>query len=153
MLKGFISYAHENDNLCEMFRKQLNLLELSDVVSFWSDHGVEPGDPWKSVIIEKLNQARVALFLISPDLFWSPFVRDVEWPLARQRMRQDELLVIPVVLCETVLWERVFDGEVGQLQAVPRHAKPIELRRPRSAGCAEAARMIADMIERRWPRA
>jgi TIR domain len=151
MLKGFISYAHADGDLCDMFRKQIKMLELSRIAAFWADHGIEPGDPWKDVILHQLEQAQVALFLISPDMFWSDFIRKVEWPLARRRMIAGHLLVIPVVLRDTALWERAFNGELGRRQAVPRGAKPIAESRRRDAACAEAVRMIADRIEKGQP--
>jgi len=157
MIKGFISYAHADadaaDGLCDMFRKQLNMLKDSGIAAFWADHGIEPGDPWKDVILGQLNQAQVALFLISPDMFWSDFIRDVEWPLACRRMQAGHLLVIPVILRNTALWKRAFNGELGRLQAVPRGAKPIADSPSRNAACAEATRMIAQRIERGAPRA
>jgi hypothetical protein len=153
MIKGFISYAHADRALCDRFRKQLNMLELSGIAAFWADHGIAPGDPWKDVILERLEQAEVALFLISPDMFWSKFIKEIEWPLARQRMTAGRLLVIPVILKDTALWERVFDGELGRRQAVPRDAKPIAECRPQNPAFAKAASMIADRIEEEWPRA
>src|SRR5260370_37614639 len=119
MLKGFISYAHADRRLCNQLCKQLNLLKLSGLAAFWADHGIEPGDPWKDLILEQLEQAQVALFLISPDMFWSEFIRNDEWPLARRRMNDGNLLVIPVILRATALWGRAFGGELGARQAVP----------------------------------
>jgi hypothetical protein len=152
-LKGFISYASADRYLCEMFRRQLLPLELNGIAAFWADHGIEPGDPWKDAILSQLEQAEVVLVLISPDLFWSDFIRQIEWPLMRKRMKAGHLLVIPVILRDTALWERIFDGELGRLQAVPRGAKPIAESPSRDAAFAEAARMITDRIERGAPRA
>jgi hypothetical protein len=153
MLNGFISYAHADGDLCDLFRRQIHMLKLSRIATFWADHGIEAGDPWKDVILTQLKQAQVALFLISPDIFWSDFIRTVEWPLARRRMKAGHLLVIPVILRDTALWERAFNGELGRLQAVPRGAKPIADSPNRDGACAEAARMIAHRIETGAPRA
>ncbi len=69
MVKGFISYAHADaaDGLCDMFRKQLDMLKHSGIAAFWADHEIETGDPWKDVIpafilIDRLpsNQAKAA---------------------------------------------------------------------------------------------
>lgn len=149
MLKGFISYAHADGELCDLFRKQIKMLELGGIAAFWADHGIAPDDPWKHAILRELEQAHVALFLISPDMFWSKFIREEEWPLARRRMLAGELLVIPVILRDTALWQRAFDGELGRLQAVPKGAKPIAEHRSRDVACSQAAKMIADRIENR----
>jgi TIR domain-containing protein len=149
MLKGFVSYAHADLRLCNQFCKHLKLLEGPGIAAFWADHGIAPGDPWKKVILEQLEQAQVALFLISPEMFWSRFIREEEWPLARRRMKAGDLLVIPVVLKTTPLWERQFDGELGELQAVPRWGKPIAESRSRNAACAEAVEMIAHRLKNR----
>lgn len=125
------------------------MLELSGIATFWADHGIEPGDPWRDIIIDKLNSSEVALFLISPDMFWSKFIREEEWPLAKTRMDAGKLLIIPVVLRDTALWERAFNRELGRLQAVPKGAQPIAESVNPSAAFAESARMIADRIERK----
>jgi TIR domain len=131
-----------------MFLKQINMLKHGRIAAFWADHGIEAGDPWEAVILDQLKRAQVALFLISPDMFWSDFIRRKEWPLARRRMKAGDLLVIPVILRDTALWERAFNGELGRLQAVPRGAKPIADSPSQDGACAEAARMIAHRIEK-----
>ncbi len=68
MLKGFISYAHADRDLCDMFFKQVNMLKHGRLAEFWADHGIEPGDPWEKVILDQLKQADICLFLISPDM-------------------------------------------------------------------------------------
>ena len=148
MLKGFISYAHADGDLCEMFIKQVNMLKHSRIAAFWADHGIEAGDPWEDVIMRQLKQADICLFLISPDMFWSDFIRKKEWPLARRRMNAGNLLVIPVILRDTALWERAFNGELGRRQAVPRGARPIAESPSLDAASAEAVRMIADRIKK-----
>jgi hypothetical protein len=153
MLKGFISYAHADRDLCDMFFKQINMLKHGRIAEFWTDHGIEPGDPWETVILDQLKQADICLFLISPDMFWSDFIKKKEWPLARRRLKAGSLLVIPVVLRDTALWERAFDGELGQRQAVPRGAKPIADSPSMDAASAEAVRMIADRIKKDRSRA
>jgi hypothetical protein len=148
MRKGFISYAHADRDLCDMFFKQINMLKHGRIAEFWADHGIEPGDPWERVILDQLKQADICLFLISPDMFWSDFIRKKEWPLARQRMKAGNLLVIPVVLRATALWERAFNGELGRRQAVPQGAKPIAESPSVDAASAEAVCMIADRIKK-----
>jgi len=54
MLKGFISYAHADSDLCEMFIKQVNMLKHSRIAAFWADHGIEAGDPWEEVILVRM---------------------------------------------------------------------------------------------------
>src|SRR5215831_17445159 len=103
MLKGFISYAHADRHLCNQLCNQLNLLKLSGLAAFWADCGIEPGDPWKDVILEQLEQAQVALLLISADMFWSEFIRTHEWPLARRRVQGGSLQVILVIIQATAL--------------------------------------------------
>jgi hypothetical protein len=124
-------------------------LEGAGVAAFWSDHGIDPGERWKDAILRQLEQAEVALFLITPEMFWSPFIKNVEWPLARRRMKAGDLLVIPVILRATALWERQFNGELGALEAVPRDATPIAESKSPDAAFAETARLIAERIEKR----
>lgn len=149
MLNGFVSYAHADQRQCGLFFKHLKLLEGPGIASFWTDHGIEAGDPWKDVIVERLEAAQVALFVISPDFFWSDFIKTVEWPLARRRMKADDLIVIPVILRPTTFWEKHFDGELGARQAVPLWGKAITESKSRDGACAQAVKMIGDRIAKK----
>lgn len=89
--------------MCRELRKQLEPLAMEGVIEFWADHAVEPGDPWRDEILAALHAAEVALFLISPEVWWSEFIRNVELRIACERASKGELVIIPVIL-RPCLW-------------------------------------------------
>lgn len=124
MRKGFISYAHEDGAMCQHLLRQLKPLERAGIATFWADYAVEAGDPWKEKIEAALQAADVALFLVSPDMFWSDFIWNIELPQACERSRNDNLQLIPVIL-RPCLWQVDRNVCLPSVQAVPRGGVPI----------------------------
>ena len=95
----FISYAHENKIWLEEFvegregretnpkyllnfwQRTLDQLTRSsgNTVAFWFDRdqqsGLHAGEDWKERILEEIDQAHVAVLLITADFVVSPFIR------------------------------------------------------------------------------
>src|ERR1044072_3696327 len=98
MRKLFISDAHEDADMCHELRKQLNILERAGVIELWADREIKAGDSWRERILTALDEAHVALFLVSANMFWSDFICREELPRACRRAAAGELLIIPVIL-------------------------------------------------------
>ena len=148
MLKGFISYAHEDQNGCNKLLRQLKPLERNGSISFWADQSIEPGGQWKERIMQALAEADIALFLASPDMCYSDFIFDVELPFALQRWKAGTLSVIPVIL-RPCLWDTDQVISLGQLQAVPERSRAISTFASEDEGYYEAAQHIMKVVEQK----
>jgi hypothetical protein len=149
-IQGFISYAHEDEAMCRELQKQLKPLERAGKARFWADHGIGPGDDWHAEILKALDAAKVALFLVSPDMMCSKFIFDVELLLAAGRQKNDDFILIPVIL-RPCIWDFRYEGyNLADYQAVPEFGRPITQYRNRDAGYHDAAARIMGQISKRF---
>ena len=81
--KIFISYAHaaekETGWVARMRTHLLGLAQESDF-EVWDDSRIEPGERWKEEISRAVDQARVAVLVLTADFLASKFIRDAELP-------------------------------------------------------------------------
>lgn len=149
----FVSYAHSD------FRMQRRLLEAlaplrshpSFTISEWFDGLITGGTEWEQEIKTQLQQADIILLLISPDFIESQYCYEKELEWALERHRDNEVLVIPVLLRPVAFRGRKF----SPIQAIPRRGpepKPIERWKPRSEGWeatrTQLQKAISDYLDR-----
>src|SRR3974390_1800962 len=121
-LKVFISYAHEDDKLCEEFVKYLSQLRHDSLIEDWHDRRLTGGSEWEGQIDEHLNTADIVVLLVSQDFLNSRYCYDVEMERALERHKRGEARVVPVILrpCD---WTT---SPFARLNALPRDGRPIE---------------------------
>src|SRR5579859_2558857 len=117
----FISYAHEDEQLCRKLRKHLRLLERLKGVEVWSDHTIRGAAEWERGISLYLDTAQIILLLISPDFINSEHCYTIEMKRALERHEAEKTSVIPIIL-RPVLWENT---PFAKLQVLPTDAKPV----------------------------
>ncbi|MGF1524644.1 MAG: GUN4 domain-containing protein [Leptolyngbyaceae cyanobacterium] len=122
----FISYARKDQALMQELESHLHPLKLSSLVDSWYDGCIAPGEEWEPQIKENLGKAHVILLLISVDFINSRYCYDVELTTAIERHKAKDACVIPVIL-RSCLWQHVpvSDMRLGDLQALPKDARPI----------------------------
>jgi tetratricopeptide (TPR) repeat protein len=121
-LNLFISYAHEDEELCQKLLKHLSQLQR-DGVKGWYDRRIAGGAEWAGEIDDHLNSADIILLLISVDFLASKYCYDVEMKRALERHDQteDRARVVPIILrpCE---WK---ESPFSRLNALPVAGKPV----------------------------
>ena len=95
----FISYSHRDDSWRQLLRTHLQPYVTAGSVEVWDDTAIEAGVRWREAIEGAMERAKVALFLVSPNLLASPFVQQEELaPLLRRgRAREVKILWVPLV--------------------------------------------------------
>ena len=106
MSKIFISYSRKDEDWKNRLQEQLEVLALDDHFSVWEDSQITPGDNWLAEIKRELNQAKVAVMLISASFLTSPFIRAKEIPILVQRREQDGMQLIPLIV-KPCAWQYV----------------------------------------------
>jgi hypothetical protein len=96
--KVFISYSHEDQPWLERLQVHLKPLEREGVIDRWDDTRITAGQKWKSEIQKALDQARVAVLLISADFLASDFIADDELPRLLSAAANEGLVVLPIIL-------------------------------------------------------
>ncbi|MBZ5726888.1 MAG: toll/interleukin-1 receptor domain-containing protein [Acidobacteriia bacterium] len=119
-LNVFVSYAHEDNELCRLLLKHLSQLQREGVQG-WYDRRITGGTEWAGEIDQHLNTADIILLLISPDFLASRYCYDVEMERAMERHDQDQARVVPVILrpCD---WKT---SPFGKFNALPRDGRPV----------------------------
>ena len=76
----FISYSHKDRVWVERLRTMLAPAVATSGFSLWEDSKIQPGDKWRVGITSALNDAVVAVLLVSPSFLESHFIKTVELP-------------------------------------------------------------------------
>jgi tetratricopeptide (TPR) repeat protein len=98
MTKVFISYSHLDEVWKNRLQKQLDALEMNDFLSVWEDRQIEVGDDWYPEIEKALNDAKIAILLISANFLKSKFIVGKEVPCLLERRKNEGIRVIPLIL-------------------------------------------------------
>jgi hypothetical protein len=101
----FVSYSHLDARYRDEVRRFLSPLVLDREIELWDDRTIAIGEDWYREIGQRLDQAKVAILLITTNFLGSSFCKLEEMPVLLQRARQRKLVVLPV-LFEDCLWKR-----------------------------------------------
>jgi len=118
----FISYSHHDDTLRALLRTHLEPYVVAGSFEVWDDTAIEAGADWKGAIDKAIERATVALFLVSPNLLASPFVRQEEIRPLLAKARQREVKVLWVPLMASSYEETAFRG----IQAAMNPGTPLD---------------------------
>jgi TIR domain-containing protein len=117
----FFSYSHRDEELRDELERHLSTLRRQGIIKSWHDRRIGAGREWEGEIDSHLRSAQIILFLVSANLLASDYVYDVELKLAMTRHRENEAVVIPIILrpCD---WQ---ESPLGKLQPLPTDGRPV----------------------------
>ncbi len=118
--KIFISYSHKDKRHKDRLETHLKAYSMDKQIEYWSDTDIIPGDNWEKEIKKAVDQAAVAILLLSADFMSSDYIRDKELPLLMEANKKDGVLVISVYLnyCSV-------SDEIKQFQYVNPEDRPL----------------------------
>ena len=101
----FISYSHKNEEEKGRLLTHLGVLDQIGEIRSWNDDQMLGGARWRREIKLAMDQAWVAVLLITADFLASDFIMDVEVPRLLERRDKEpsfgwvtlHLPVIPIV--------------------------------------------------------
>jgi hypothetical protein len=94
--KVFISYSHTDGEWLERLRVHLKPLKKS--LDIWDDGRIKPGSVWLEEIRAALEEARVAVLLVSADFLASDFITGVEVPALLKSAREGGTEILILIL-------------------------------------------------------
>ncbi len=97
-LSIFISYSHADEAWKDRLVKQLRVLESEGNFEVWDDRRIGAGDDWYPAIEKALNEASMAILLVSEDFLTSPFILGDEVPRLLKRRKEEGIWVIPLIV-------------------------------------------------------
>ncbi len=119
----FISYSHEDVEWLTELKKYLRPLEKANLIQIWDDSEIKAGQEWATEIAGALNNAKVALLLISQDFLDSKFISNVELPKLLDAAEERGTTILWVALRAST----VDDSEIARFQAVHKDPPLSEL--------------------------
>jgi len=148
MANVFISYSHKDDEWKKQLATHLKSLEIEGFYQSWDDAKIEPGSDWRGEIETALNQAQVAVMLISADFLASQFITEVEVPLILKRRQEQGLIVLPVIV-RPCTWKKI--QSLLEIQHLPRGDKALSEMQPHEIDRALAgvAQTVCDCLGNR----
>jgi hypothetical protein len=108
-LDVFVSYSHKDREWKEHVVRFMNVMKAGNKFEFqvWHDSQIKLGEKWEDKINMAINNAKVAVLLISSDFLQSDFILNHEVPKIIERSNKGELKIVPVII-RPCPWE-IFD--------------------------------------------
>lgn len=97
-LRIFISYCHSDIDCLKRLLVHLKPLEKLNLIDCWSDQKIRTGNKWKPEVMLNLENAAVAVLLISADFLASSFIVNEELPPLLLNAETKGLRILPVIL-------------------------------------------------------
>ena len=124
--KVFISYSHKDARALKRLRIQITSVERAGLIDVWDDTKIKPGTDWRQEIKIALEQARVAILLVSADFLASKFIAENELPPLLAAAEAGGTVVVPVILSPCLFDE----SPLSRFQAVNDPSKPLSGMKP-----------------------
>ncbi|GAB4422643.1 MAG: hypothetical protein Kow0031_00620 [Anaerolineae bacterium] len=118
----FISYSHKDEAWKERLMTHLQVLALEERFAVWDDRQIAAGDDWYPAIEQAIEQASLAVLLVSVNFLTSPFIRGEEIPRLLQRRAGAGLRVYPIIVGPCP-WQRV--EWLSRIQVRPKNGVPL----------------------------
>jgi len=143
MKKIFISYSHKDERWKDLLVRHLKVLALEGLCDVWDDRRIEVGEEWKPAIENALDEAHIAILMISADFLGSNFIRTEEVPRLLERRKSQGVWVIPLFVSPCP-WKKV--PCLAAIQGIPRDNVTLEeLKDKGQNGMVE--KILADLAE------
>jgi len=118
----FISYSHEDEELKNRLVTHLGVLKEEDILDLWDDRRIGAGEYWYEEIQEAMNNASMAILLVSANFLTSKFILSEEVHRLLEHRKKEGLRIFPVIV-KPCAWDEV--KWLAQMQVRPRDGRPI----------------------------
>ncbi len=116
--KIFISYSQEDKDWKDRLIKHLKVLEMEGYYELWENEQIRTGDDRLREIENALNEACVAVMMISTDFL----ISDEEIPQILERRKEEGLRVFPIII-KPCPWMKI--QWLSSIQVRPKDGKPL----------------------------
>jgi len=143
----FISYSHKDEKWKDRLVTQLGVLEQQGTFEVWTDREIGAGEDWNQKIEDALQNARIAIFLVSANSLTSHFILKEEVVRMLERRTREGLRIIPIIVGDC-LWQRV--EWLARMQVRPQGGRPLQemTRARREAELSKIVMEVADVLSR-----
>ncbi len=118
----FLSYSHKDEEWKDRLKPHLIMLEKCDRLKYWDDRKIDTGASWYPEIQAAMEQATVAILLISANYLSSDFCVKEEIPFLLERRAKQGVLIIPILI-RPCHWKAI--DWLKAIQMIPRDGKSV----------------------------
>ena len=134
----FISYSHKDEKWKDRLVTQLAVLEMEGKFDIWTDREIGAGEEWYQKIEDAMQNASVAILLVSANSLTSDFILNKEMVRLLERRDKKGLRIIPVIVGDCA-WQSV--KWLARMQVRPRNGRPL-----RDMGAAQRDRELKEIV-------
>ncbi len=102
----FISYHRDDEAEKNKLLSHLGVLERDGLIDVWNDDRIGAGSDWEQEIQAAINQARVAVLLVTANFLNSNFILGQQIPALLNRRENEGLTVFPII-ARACAWKQV----------------------------------------------
>jgi hypothetical protein len=106
----FVSYSHKDAAHLPSIQNALSNLNRSHKIEYFDDTDIKGGEEWAKKINSNLENASVAILLISPGFLASEFINTKELPVIKDRFEHGKLNIIPVLINGAIPKDELLGG-------------------------------------------
>lgn len=98
----FVSYSHTDKEYLPLIQSVIATLNKEYQVAYFDDTYLQAGVEWERTIRNSLENASVAILLVSKGFLGSTYINEIEEPAINDRFLRGKLNIIPVLVNGTV---------------------------------------------------
>lgn len=118
----FVSYAHEDRKWANELVTFMAPWIRDKRVDLWDDSRIQAGDAWQTQIQKAMEEATVAVLLVTKDFLASDFITKHELPVLLKRARQNQVRLAWIAVGSS----GVQATQLSEFQAVNDPSRPLE---------------------------
>src|SRR5438067_6689601 len=96
----FISYIKKDVAWMTRLKAQLDVLEMQDILEVWENSKIAAGEISSEEIHKKLQDATIAILLVSAEYLTSEFIKKTEIKQILKRRATEKLPMIPIIVSD-----------------------------------------------------
>lgn len=112
--KIFISYSHADIEYYKKLTTHLKVLQNYFDLEVWSDKEIHAGEHWKQEIAKALNEANIAILLVSTEFLASDFIQNHELPPILKKAEKENTKILSLLVKPSIFTT----SELGEFQAI-----------------------------------
>ncbi|HMQ48766.1 MAG TPA: caspase family protein [Saprospiraceae bacterium] len=143
----FISFSGKDESYMKELLESLDIYIRKNTIKVFTDRDILPGQVWDQVIKERIRQADVIVFLVSPSLLASDYINEVEIPLAVAQHQQGKAQLVPILI-RTSLFE---ESDLHRYKWLPQNKKPVNNWDDRSEAWTEIVQDLSAIFKSMKP--
>lgn len=140
----FISYSRKDKTFLDDLKNVMSPIISNNIIEFWDDTTIKPGDDWKVEIKIALESAKAAILIVTPNFLSSEFIRNNELPELLRAEKEEDVKIFWIAASDS-MYEFT---EISEFQCVNDPSTPLDSlpSHEKNSAMVACGRRIADAM-------